>query len=298
MTEQPNGHFGDTIVKLFLFSSFNFLFYNKLSQSKNENFSAFAFKSLKEVKYHLKHSKSWIVRLGDGTKESNKKVQESLNSLWEFTGEFFEMDEIDNELNKKGIGVNNKSLKEDWNNIINTTLLESKLKRPEDGYMQTGSKNGLHTEHLGHILSEIQYLKHTPMQNGNTEKIWELLNTVPDPEIPVISVVELGVIRNVEYVNKTYLISITPTYSGCPAVKTFQDDIKICLSKNGIDNFDIKLVYSPAWTTDWMSDSTKKKLLKYGISPPSNKIICPQCKSTSTSLVSEFGQLQLVQVFS
>lgn len=127
------------------------------------------------------------------------------------------------------------------------------------------------------------------MQNGNTEKIWELLNTVPDPEIPVISVVELGVIRNVEYVNKKYLISITPTYSGCPAVKTFQDDIKICLSKNGIDNFDIKLVYFPAWTTDWMSDSTKKKLLKYGISPPSKKIICPQCKSTSTSLVSEFG---------
>ena len=99
--------------------------------------------------------------------------------------------------------------------------------------------------------------RHTLIKNGNTEKIWELLNTVPDPEIPVISVVELGVIRNVEYVNKKYLISITPTYSGCPAVKTFQDDIKICLSKNGIDNFDIKLVYF-AWTTDWMSDSTKK----------------------------------------
>ena len=127
------------------------------------------------------------------------------------------------------------------------------------------------------------------MQNGNTEKIWLLLNTVPDPDIPVISVVELGVIRNVEYVNKTYLISITPTYSGCPAVKTFQDDIKIGLSKNGIDNFEIKLVYSPAWTTDWMSNSTKEKLIKYGISPPSNKIICPQCKSTSTSLVSEFS---------
>ena len=124
--------------------------------------------------------------------------------------------------------------------------------------MQTGSKNGLHTEHLGHLLSEMQYLKEPIlMQNGNTEKIWELLNTVPDPEIPVISVVELGVIRNVEYVNNTYLISITPTYSGCP-VKTFQDDIKICLSKNGINNFDIKLVYFPSWTTDWMSDSTKK----------------------------------------
>lgn len=127
------------------------------------------------------------------------------------------------------------------------------------------------------------------MQNGNTDKIWELLDTVPDPEIPVISVVELGVIRDVKFINNSYLISITPTYSGCPAVKAFQKDIKTCLSNNGIDNFELKLVYSPAWTTDWMTDETKEKLLKYGISPPSDTVVCPQCKSSSTSLVSEFG---------
>lgn len=127
------------------------------------------------------------------------------------------------------------------------------------------------------------------MQNGNTDKIWELLNTVPDPEIPVISVVELGVIRDVKFINNSYLISITPTYSGCPAVKAFQDDIKTCLSSNGIDNFELKLVYSPSWTTDWMTDETKAKLLKYGISPPSDTVVCPQCKSISTTLISDFG---------
>ena len=74
------------------------------------------------------------------------------------------------------------------------------------------------------------------MQNGNINKIWDLLNTVPDPEIPIISVVELGVIRNVKLSNNNYVISITPTYSGCPAVKAFQDDIKVCLKKNGIEN--------------------------------------------------------------
>ena len=127
------------------------------------------------------------------------------------------------------------------------------------------------------------------MQNGKINKIWELLNTVPDPEIPVISVVELGVIRNVTYKNNSYIVSITPTYSGCPAVKAFQDDIKSCFKDNGINNFKLELIYSPAWTTDWMTDATKEKLRKYGIAPPSNTVICPQCNSEKTKLVSEFG---------
>ena len=127
------------------------------------------------------------------------------------------------------------------------------------------------------------------MQSGNTKYIWELLNTVPDPEIPVISVVELGVIRNVIFSKNSYVISITPTYSGCPAVKAFQDDIKMCLEENNIENFKLKIVYSPAWTTDWITESTKEKLKKYGIAPPSDTVICPQCDSEKTELISEFG---------
>ena len=127
------------------------------------------------------------------------------------------------------------------------------------------------------------------MQNGNTKYIWDLLNTIPDPEIPVISLVELGVIRDVNFSNKSYTIFITPTYSGCPAIKTFTDDIKECLKKNNIRNFKLQLVYSPAWTTEWMTKETKEKLKKYGIAPPSEKVICPQCNSQKTKLVSEFG---------
>ena len=127
------------------------------------------------------------------------------------------------------------------------------------------------------------------MQNGNIEHIWQLLNNIPDPEVPAISIVELGVVRDVTYFDKFYSIVITPTYSGCPAVKAFTDDIKECLKKNGIRNFKLKLVYSPAWTTDWMTDATKEKLKKYGIAPPSNTVICPQCDSKKTDLISEFG---------
>ena len=127
------------------------------------------------------------------------------------------------------------------------------------------------------------------MQNGKIDKIWELLNTVPDPEIPVISVVELGVIRDVIFSENSYVISITPTYSGCPAVKVFQDNIKTCLKENDIENFEIKIVYSPTWTTDWMTETTKEKLKKYGIAPPSETVICPQCDAEKTELISEFG---------
>ena len=158
LTEQLNGHFGDTIVRHFFFSVYSFLFYSKLSNSKDETLAAIAAKSLKEIKYHLTHSKSWIIRLGDGTEKSNQKIQKSLNDLWQFTGEFFEMDDIDQKMYKEGIGVNNSSLKSEWDKIVNTTLKESNLIRPEDGYMQSGSKNGMHTEHLGHLLSEMQFL--------------------------------------------------------------------------------------------------------------------------------------------
>lgn len=127
------------------------------------------------------------------------------------------------------------------------------------------------------------------MRSGKIDKIWNILGSVPDPEIPVISVVELGVIRNVEYIENEYIISVTPTYSGCPAVKTFQDDIKTQLKKNDIDNFKIDIVYKPAWTTDWMSKETKQKLKKYGIAPPEKIIECPQCNSKKIELISEFG---------
>ena len=127
------------------------------------------------------------------------------------------------------------------------------------------------------------------MQNGSNKYIWDLLNTVPDPEIPVISVVELGVVRDVEKRGKFFIISITPTYSGCPAVKTFTDDIKQCLKDNNVRNFKIVLTYDPPWTTDWMTSKTKQKLKDYGISPPEKTIECPQCNSTNIELISEFG---------
>jgi ring-1,2-phenylacetyl-CoA epoxidase subunit PaaC len=158
LSEQENGNFGTTTVRNFLHDAFYLLFYKELSCSKDETLAALAAKSLKEVKYHLRHSSNWLIRLGDGTKESNLKVQEALNFLWQYTGELFEMDEIDNDILSLGIGIDNKTLKARWEEIINSTIKKAKLKRPEDSYMATGSRKGIHTEHLGFLLAEMQFL--------------------------------------------------------------------------------------------------------------------------------------------
>lgn len=136
----------------------------------------------------------------------------------------------------------------------------------------------------------------------NKEKIHNLLHEIPDPEIPVISIVELGVIRDVVIDSKNIEIVITPTYSGCPAMKQMEDDIRKKLIGVGFESIKITTVYSPAWTTDWLSEAAKEKLRKYGIAPPeesttdksflSNKpknISCPRCKSKNTTMVSQFG---------
>jgi len=123
----------------------------------------------------------------------------------------------------------------------------------------------------------------------STHTIWELLKTIPDPEIPAISIVDLGIIRRVYFEENTLHITVTPTYSGCPAISFMKDEIIRHLELQGITNYQINTSLAPAWTTDWMSDEVKAKLKEAGIAPPSGKINCPQCDSRKVQVVSEFG---------
>jgi len=159
LCEQPNGNFADTMVRQFFLDAFYKLFLQKLTKSKDEQLSAIAQKSIKETTYHLRHSSKWIIRLGDGTVESHAKVQSAIDNLWMFTNELFEMNEIDNEMLEQKIGVDCSKLKIEWDKIINEILSEATLNRPEDANMPTGGRQGIHTEHLGHLLSDMQYLQ-------------------------------------------------------------------------------------------------------------------------------------------
>ena len=167
LSEQPNGNFADTIVRQFFLDAFYKLFLRKLTESKDDQLSAVAQKSIKETTYHLRHSSKWIIRLGDGTMESHERSQSAIENLWMFTNELFEMNEIDEKMIKQKVGVDRLSLKAEWNKIIDDTLTEATLKRPEDIHMTTGGRNGIHTEHLGHLLSDMQYL-----QRAYPDAIW------------------------------------------------------------------------------------------------------------------------------
>ena len=132
--------------------------------------------------------------------------------------------------------------------------------------------------------------------NITIEALWDLLEQVPDPEIPVLSILDLGIVRDIKLNEGFVEIIITPTYSGCPAMDAISMDIKLKLIEHGIKNFKITTVLSPAWTTDWMTEQGKIKLNKYGIAPPKRSSdisdtppICPQCKSADTKLLSQFG---------
>lgn len=144
------------------------------------------------------------------------------------------------------------------------------------------------------------------MQSGDMQltkdQIYSLLSEIPDPEIPVITIEELGVLRGVELTPGGCEVTITPTYTGCPAMQMIEDEIRSTLHKHGVDLVNIKMTYSPAWTTDWISNDAKFKLKQYGIAPPellsvdkltllggTRHIQCPQCNSINTEMISQFG---------
>jgi ring-1,2-phenylacetyl-CoA epoxidase subunit PaaC len=159
LSERPNGHFGDTVARNFLHSAFFYHLFQALKNSKDEMIAAHAAKSIKEVTYHLRHSSEWIVRLGDGTEESHNKVQESLNDMWEFTGDLFEMNEVDELLIKEGIAVDLTDVKKEWDKTINQVIERATLNKPEECYMQSGRLNAMHSEYLGHLIAEMQFLQ-------------------------------------------------------------------------------------------------------------------------------------------
>lgn len=162
MVEQPNGDFAITMMRSFLYGSMAYLQFREMVKSKDETLAGLAEKSLKEVTYHVRHTSEWIIRLGDGTALSHRKVQDAVFELWPFTDELFEMDDTDQVLIEAGIAPDLSSLRREWDSMVNEVFTRAKLELPAGaGYQATGGIRGIHTEHLGHLLTEMQYLQRT-----------------------------------------------------------------------------------------------------------------------------------------
>ncbi len=156
MVEQPNGDFGQTMVRQFLFDAYSVLMWEALAKGGHEQVAAIAAKSLKEDKYHLRHSSEWVVRLGDGTEESHARAQRALDALWRYTGELFDRDVVDEAVAAMGVAVDMAGIKSRWDAIVDDVLARATLVRPADAGMRRGGRVGRHTEHLGHLLATMQ----------------------------------------------------------------------------------------------------------------------------------------------
>lgn len=155
LVEQPNGDWAQTILRQFLFSGYQYFLYQYLLENKDETLRAIAEKSLKEVSYHLRWSSEWVIRLGDGTEESHNRMLRAIDELWRYSGEMFIPAPYEKEL-----GIELNGIKEKWQGKVNTVLAEASLNIPGGGiFMQEGGKTGVHTEHLGYILTELQYMQ-------------------------------------------------------------------------------------------------------------------------------------------
>jgi len=159
MAELPNGDFAYTMAKQVLIACFEYLLFTELSNSIDETIASVSTKTLKEVRYHFTHARDWCFRLGKGTAVSHAKLQNAFNDLWMYTGELFEMSDWLRLLANEQIGCDLSLLKSKWNEMLNLVLKEATIEVPIGDYMQTGSRQGIHTEYLGHILSEMQYLQ-------------------------------------------------------------------------------------------------------------------------------------------
>ena len=161
LLEQPNGDFAATMVRQFFYSAFADLYWRAMMKSTDATLAAIAAKSEKESAYHIRHSSEWIVRLGDGTAESHARAQAAIDHLWAFTGEMFAVDESERGLIDSGIAIDPAQLRVHWLKTISGNSTEATLVLPENNWMQQGGRDGRHSEHLGHLLSELQSMQRT-----------------------------------------------------------------------------------------------------------------------------------------
>jgi ring-1,2-phenylacetyl-CoA epoxidase subunit PaaC len=159
LVEQPNGDFAVTMARQFYFDAWHYLLLRELAGSRDPRIAEIAAKGLKEVTYHLERSRDWVLRLGDGTEESHRRMQTAIEDLWMYTGELFESDEIDQAMAGEGLGPDLATLQEPWLGLVRATAEEATLSLPQPGWAQKGGKRGIHSEHLGYILADLQFLQ-------------------------------------------------------------------------------------------------------------------------------------------
>jgi len=158
LVEQPNGNFADTIARQYFYDVWHLAYLEQMTESKDEHLAAVAAKSVKEALYHVRHSSNWVKRLGDGTPLSKERMQAGIDEMWIFTPEMFESDELDQRMLSAGIGADLSLVQQNWQQGVTAVLKEATLDIPEEAFPLNGGRQGIHTQHMGFLLAEMQIL--------------------------------------------------------------------------------------------------------------------------------------------
>ncbi len=161
LVEQPNGDFAATMARQLFFDAYQVGLWEALTRSADATLAGVAGKAIKEASYHLRHSSAWVIRLGDGTEVSHRRMQAAVDGLWRFTAEMLTPDEVGDEMLSVGVGADLAALRAPWNERVGSVLDEATLTTPVDAFARLGGRSGLHTEHLGHLLGEMQWMQRT-----------------------------------------------------------------------------------------------------------------------------------------
>jgi ring-1,2-phenylacetyl-CoA epoxidase subunit PaaC len=161
LLEQPNGDFARTMARQVFYAAFADLYWRAMMKSSDATLAAIAAKSEKESAYHVRHASEWMVRLGDGTEESHRRAQTAVDDLWAYTGELFHVDESERAPIERGVAVDPAPLPPQWLPTVSAVMTKATLALPKSGWMQQGGRSGKHSEHLGHLLSELQSMQRT-----------------------------------------------------------------------------------------------------------------------------------------
>ena len=311
LVELPRGDFAATTVRDLAMATFLRLLWQRLERSSDAELAGIAGKAVKEARYHQEHAADWVVRLGDGTDESAARMRAAIDWLWPYTAELFESDAVVGP--RPALGrVAGRLVRGDPSGdpgrgsdvARRPTLPQHRQERQA----QRASRLHPGRDAASAAIVSGRRVVIDLVAASRVERAWHVLDSVLDPEVPVVSVRDLGIVRDVRESDAGgIVVVVTPTYSGCPATEVIAQSIVDALDAEGLGPVRVEMRRAPAWTTDWMSDAGRRKLRDYGISPPGpvaaaataplrfvprQRLVllpCPRCESTDTERLAAFG---------
>ncbi len=293
LVEQPNGDFAQTIVRQFYYSAFADPYWRAMMRSTDHDLAAIAAKSEKESAYHLRHAAEWLIRLGDGTEESHRRAQEAIDLLWPYTGEMFEVDAAENALiaagRRGGSGDAARCLGGDARSRARRGDAGASVRHLDATRRTFGAAFGTSRPSAGGAAASAAHLSGSALVSAAAERrarAWAAAAAVTDPELPVLTIADLGVLRDVSVAADGHIeVAITPTYSGCPAMAMIALEVETALARAGVEQARVRTVLSPAWTTDWMSRKAAASCANTGSPRHRRRLDGARCSAGASSPV-------------